>query len=117
MKKLRIVLSFVVLAYTQAVSADYAAHQYFYMDMTLNKCTQIVKKSAEKVGFKNIKVKTSKNDGFYASLTAMNQRGYSFQYVCEAKKGFGYLIINGSNPKIRLDIKQRVAKEIYNQKK
>lgn len=118
MKKiLPMALSFIVLAYTQVVSADYVQHQYFYMDMTLNKCTQIVKKSAERVGFKNIHVKTSKNDGFYASLFAMNKKGYSFQYLCESKKGFGYLIINGSSPKITLDIKQKIAKEIYNQKK
>ena len=110
------VVSSLVFVYSHTAPAEYVQHQYFYMDMALDKCTQTVKTSAEKVGFKNIQIKTSKDDGFYTSLSSMNEEGYSFQFLCESKKGFGYLIINGLEENIRIDIKQRISKEIYNQK-
>ena len=98
--------------------ADYSSHQYFYMDKDVSKCSNIVQTSAKNLGFNDISIHNSdaNSNDIFATLRGKNRNGYTFQFVCEGKKGFGYLIINGANQKQRNSLKQSFSKEIYKQK-
>lgn len=95
--------------------ADYSSHQFFRMDMELHKCMQIAAAAAKRVGFSNIKAQdfTSGEDWRnYAVAYGVNNDGYSFQFVCNPVKGFGYVIVNGSKVDVKNKIRDGISAEI-----
>ena len=112
------IISSLIFLGISSLYADYSAHQYFYMDKDMNKCSNIIQTSAKNLGFNDISIHSSSanSNDIFATLRGKKNNGYTFQFVCEGKKGFGYLIINGKNKRERNILKQSFAQEIYKQK-
>ena len=94
--------------------ADYASHQFFHMDRGLQKCMQIASEAAKKSGFSSVQSQDfSSGEGGrqYAVAYGANKDGYSFQFVCESTKGFGYVIVNGSNVDVKNKIRDGIGAE------
>lgn len=71
----------------------------------------MVTDAAAKIGFSNAQSQDFPNGGDgrqYGVVYGANKEGYSFQYICEPVKGFGYLIVNGA----RVDIKNKIRDEL-----
>ena len=84
-----------IMSSVYLIAAEYAAHQYHYVDyITLSKCINDAKKAFELNGFRHIQIYRDKRYS-HASISARNSEGYTAQYTCESYKGFAYLIING----------------------
>lgn len=95
--------------------ADYSSHQFHYMNIGLSKCKSIVIDAAVKNGFTNPQAQEfTFSGGSYSVVYGTNNDGYSFQYTCEPKKGFGYLIINGSQIDKKNNIRNSLGEEIQN---
>jgi len=101
----------VSLGFTSNAIADYASHQFHYMEMERSKCKEIVSESAKSIGFDNVKVQDVDNYN-YSIIYGMDKEGYSFQYTCESKKGFGYLIINGARTDKKTELRDKLGEEI-----
>ena len=62
--------------------ADYASHQFHYMEMELSKCKSIASDAAIKNGFSNPQSQdVAFAGGSYAIVFSTNKEGYSFQYT------------------------------------
>ena len=95
--------------------ADYASHQFHYMEMELSKCKSIASDAAIKNGFSNPQSQdVAFAGGSYAIVFSTNKEGYSFQYTCEPKKGFGYLIITGPRVDKKNSLRDSMGEEIQN---
>ncbi len=106
-----LVILFISVSFTSNAMADYASHQFHYMEMELSKCKEIAYESAKKIGFKDIGTQDVASYN-YSIVYGMDKEGYSFQYTCEPKKGFGYLIINGPRSDKRTELRDNLGDEI-----
>jgi len=108
MKKYLLLVLF--LGLSSIVSADYVSHSYNKMDVNRDKCTQIIKASATKIGFNFVQFKDYNE---YTVLWGANKNSVSFQYVCVPNLKVGYLIVNGSDHDKELKIMSKFQNEIY----
>lgn len=98
------------MLFSSQAFADYASHQFHYMEMELSQCKQIATDAAAKSGFFNVQSQDNSygNGRLYSVVYGTNKEGYSFQYTCDPIKGFAYMIINGP----RADVRDKLRDEI-----
>ena len=82
-----------------------------HMEMERSQCKQVASDSAKAIGFEKVNVQDYDNY-HYSIIYGMDKEGYSFQYACESKKGFGYLIINGPRSDKRSELRDKLGNEI-----
>jgi len=112
-----IISSIIIVGITSSfsVAENYSSHAYFYTTKNVDKCRNMIQGIAEKLGFYDIQVHNSKPEyqDIFSTIRGKNNKGYTFQFVCEGKKGFGYLIINGNNYEKQKELKNNFAKLIF----
>lgn len=69
--------------------------------------------AAIKNGFSNPQAQdVNSSVGDYSIIYGTNKDEYSFQYTCEPKRGFGYLIINGPQVDKKNSIRNAIGEEM-----
>ncbi|MGP1680955.1 MAG: hypothetical protein ACTS8S_01335 [Giesbergeria sp.] len=109
----RLIQAILICVFATNAAADYSSHQFHYMEIGLSKCKSIASDAARTYGFSD----PQSQDFIYAGenysvLFGTNKDGYSFQYTCESKKGFGYLIINGPKVDKKNELRDAIGGDI-----
>lgn len=100
------------LLMASTADADWASHQFHYMDMERSECMEIVTQAAKLNGFDEPKTQIFDANVSYGVVYDIDNEGYSFQYTCEPRKGFGYLIINGPRTDKKNNIRDKLGDSI-----